>query len=129
MFCPNTGTKFREPYHSNHVIPRLANCKADCCLCSSTILNGYKVVQCDGCELWIHNECSFISEDDYENVLTTRCTWICPKCDFFNVLDSFFDDQLNLMTSNRFETLPMDKNVRLSSISSKETDLSTQIAC
>ena len=22
-FCPNTGTKFREPYHSNHVIPRL----------------------------------------------------------------------------------------------------------
>ena len=23
MFCPNTGTKFREPYHSNHVIPRL----------------------------------------------------------------------------------------------------------
>ena len=23
MFCPNTGTKFREPYHLNHVIPRL----------------------------------------------------------------------------------------------------------
>ena len=21
MFCPNTGKKFREPYHSNHVIP------------------------------------------------------------------------------------------------------------
>ena len=21
LFCPNTGTKFREPYHSNHVIP------------------------------------------------------------------------------------------------------------
>ena len=20
-FCPNTGTKFRAPYHSNHVIP------------------------------------------------------------------------------------------------------------
>ena len=23
MFCPNTGTKFRESYHLNHVIPRL----------------------------------------------------------------------------------------------------------
>ena len=23
MFCPNTGTKFHEPYHSNHMIPRL----------------------------------------------------------------------------------------------------------
>ena len=22
MFCPNTSMKFREPYHSNHVIPR-----------------------------------------------------------------------------------------------------------
>ena len=21
LFCPNTGTKFHEPYHSNHVIP------------------------------------------------------------------------------------------------------------
>ena len=21
LFCPNIGTKFREPYHSNHVIP------------------------------------------------------------------------------------------------------------
>ena len=21
VFCPNTGTKFHEPYHSNHVIP------------------------------------------------------------------------------------------------------------
>ena len=21
LFCPNTGTKFREPYHPNHVIP------------------------------------------------------------------------------------------------------------
>ena len=23
MFCQNTGTKFREPFHLNHVIPRL----------------------------------------------------------------------------------------------------------
>ena len=23
MFCPNTGMKIREPYHLNHVIPRL----------------------------------------------------------------------------------------------------------
>ena len=25
MFCPNTGTKFHEPYHLNHVIPRLGS--------------------------------------------------------------------------------------------------------
>ena len=102
------------------------NCKADCGLCSRAVLNGHKAVQCDGCELWIHNECSFISEEDYENVLTTRCTWICPKCDFFNFSDSFFDDQLNLMTQNRFDPLSKDKNVRLSSKSSKETNFSNK---
>ena len=92
----------------------------------NTVLNGHKAVQCDGCELWIHNECSFISEEDYENVLTTRCTWICPKCDFFNFSDSFFDDQLNLMTQNRFDPLSKDKNVGLSSKSSKETNSSNK---
>ena len=25
MFCPNTGTKFHEPYHLNHVILHLVN--------------------------------------------------------------------------------------------------------
>ena len=29
MLCPNTGTKFREPYNSNHLIPRLVS--EDCC--------------------------------------------------------------------------------------------------
>ena len=102
------------------------NCKADCGLCSRAVLNGHKAVQCDGCELWIHNECLFISDDDYENVLTTKSTWICSKCDFFNFLDSFFDDQLNLMTQNRFDPLSKDKNVRLSSNSSKEINSSNK---
>ena len=59
------------------------NCKAECGLCSRAVLNGHKAVQCDCFELRIHNECPFISEDDYVNVLTTRCIWICPKFDFF----------------------------------------------
>ena len=25
LCCPNTGTKFRAPYHSNHVIPHRVN--------------------------------------------------------------------------------------------------------
>ena len=56
----------------------------------------------------------------------TRCTWICPKCDFFNFSDSFFDDRLNLMTDNRTEPLSIDKNVRLSSKGSKETNFSSK---
>ena len=45
-----------------------SNCKADCGLCSGTDLNGHKAVQCDSCDMWIHNECSFIAETQYETV-------------------------------------------------------------
>ena len=40
--------------------------------------------------------------------------------------DSFFDDQLNLMTHNRFDPLSKDRNVRFSSNSSKETNSSNK---
>ena len=33
----------------------------------------------------------------------TNCTWICPKCEFFNFSDSFFGEQVNLETENRFD--------------------------
>ena len=45
---------------------------------------------------------------------------------FFNFSESFFDDQLNLMTENRFDPLPKDNNVRLSSNSSTETNFSNK---
>ena len=85
------------------------NCKADCGLCSGVVLSVHKAVLCDGCEMWIHNECSFITEAEYENVLKSGCTWICPKCEFFNFSDSFFADQLNLMNRNKFDPLTKGK--------------------
>ena len=59
------------------------NCKADCDLCSGSVLYGHKAVQCDKCEMWIHNKCSLITESEFDSVENTNCTWICPKCDFF----------------------------------------------
>ena len=47
--------------------------------------------------MWIHNECSFIAETQYETVNNSNCTWICPKCEFFNFSDSFFGEQVNLV--------------------------------
>ena len=37
------------------------NCKADCGLCSGAVVKGHKAVQCDSCDMWIHNK-SFIAE-------------------------------------------------------------------
>ena len=90
------------------------NCKADCGLCSGAVLKGHKAVQCDNCDMWIHNECSFIAETQYETVNNTNCTWICPKCEFFNFSDSFFGEQVNVETENRFVPLTNVKKDRSS---------------
>ena len=57
----------------------------------------------------VHNGCSFITESQYETLQNTNCTWICPKCEFFNFSNSFFDDQLNLENQNRFDLLTKEK--------------------
>ena len=56
-------------------------------------------------------ECSYITETLYEMVQNSNCTWICPKCDFFNFSDSFVDTQLNL----EMTILTKEKKTRSSS--------------
>ena len=87
-----------------------SDCKADCGLCSGAVLNSHKAVQCDKCEMWVHNKCSLVSDNQYENIQNSNCSWICPKCDFFNFSDSFFSDQLNLEEQNRFAPLSNDSS-------------------
>ena len=43
------------------------NCKADCGLCSGAVLYGHNAVQCDKCEMWIHNKCSLITESEFDS--------------------------------------------------------------
>ena len=92
-----------------------ANCKADCGLCSRAVLNSHKAVQCDKYTMWVHNERSYITETLYETVKNSHCTWICPKCDFFNFSDSFFDEQLNFENQKRSDPLTKEKKTRSSS--------------
>ena len=88
------------------------NCKPACGLCSGAVLKGHKAVQCDNCDMWTHNECSFIAETQHETVSSTNYTWICLKCEFFNFSDSFFGEQVNLETENRFIPLTKEKKDR-----------------
>ena len=87
-----------------------ADCKADCGLSSHAVLNGHKAVQCDSCEMWIHNEWSYISLGEYETLENTNCSWICPKCEVLNFSDSYFDSQRNFEQSNKFDPLVKDMN-------------------
>ena len=49
-------------------------CKADCGLCSGAVFMGHKAVQCDKCEMWIHNKCSIITDSQFESVENTNCS-------------------------------------------------------
>ena len=75
--------------------------------------------------MWIHNKCSLITESEFDSVENTNCTWICPKCAFFNFSDSFFADQLNLENENRFDPLANVSGTKASQTGSDKNKFST----
>ena len=46
-----------------------------------------------------------MSDSEYETMQNSNCTWVCPKCDFFNFSDSFINEQFNLESENSFDLL------------------------
>ena len=90
--CVNLGEKEMLELESGNGPWYCISCKADCGLCSGAVLYGHKAVQCDKCEMWIHNECSLITESEFDSVKNTNCTRICPKCDFFLTFRTHFSE-------------------------------------
>ena len=105
MSCINLSKKVLLELGSENETWYCKDCKAECGLCSGAVLNIHKAVQCDKCEMRVHNDCSFVADSQYETMQHSSCTWICPKCEFFNFSDSFFSKQLNLEGQNKFISL------------------------
>ena len=85
------------------------NCKADCGLCSDAVLKNHKAVQCDNCEMWVHNGCSFMTESQYETLQNTTVPGFAQNVYFSTFPILFFYDQLNLENQNRFDLLTKEK--------------------
>ena len=86
--CANLGNDELEKLKSGIETWYCSNCKADCGLCRGAVLGCHKAVQCD---MWIHSDCFitviyFITDSQFETMKNFNCTWICPKCDFFQFL-------------------------------------------
>ena len=103
--CINLGEKQLLELESGNGSWYCTSCKADCGLCSGAVLYGHKAVQCDKCEMWIHNECSLITESEFESVINTNCTWFVQNVTILTFRTHFFADQLNLENQNRFDPL------------------------
>ena len=73
----------------------------------SNVNKNIKVSLNENCEMWVHNDCSFITILQFESVQNTNCIWIVLNV-FFNFSDSFFTNQFNLENQNRFDPLTPD---------------------
>ena len=104
------------------------NCKADSGLCSGAVLKDHKAVQCDDCEMWVHNGCSFISESQYATFENTNCTWTAQIVTFstfpnlFFFFFFFFNERLNLENQNRFDPLTKEKKTGSSSFGTSKNN-------
>ena len=78
-------------------------------------------VKC-GCTITV-----FMSDSEYETMQNSNCTWICPKCDFFNFSDSFFNEQFNLESENRFHLLAKDDFHQSQILAIQETKIDNSI--
>ena len=67
--------------------------------------------------MWVHIDCSFVTDFQYETMQNSSCTLFCPKCEFFS--DSFFSEQLNLEDQNRFISSAKDSETRTPSTGTK----------
>ena len=70
--------------------------------------------QCDKCTMWVHNECSYITETLYETA-KFKLYLDLPEMRLLFSPDSSFDDQLNFENQNRFDPLTKEKKTRSSS--------------
>ena len=65
------------------------DCKAECGLYSGAVLNDHKAVHCDKYEMWVHNDCSFVS---MKLCKIQVAPGFVKNVSFFNFSDSFFSE-------------------------------------
>jgi exonuclease III len=87
-------------------------CAANCGMCDRKVRNKDPAIQCDKCNLWIHNSCSLVMDQEYKTLQNTDCIWICPRCDSANLSDTLLNTSLDIENRNRFESLRVENNTQ-----------------
>ena len=81
-----------------------SNCAAPCGICTNLVRNRDSAIECDKCHLWLHTLCAAVPINKYQEIQSTKCTWLCPKCDNKN-LSTDISNQPSLKLHNSFQSL------------------------
>lgn len=91
------------------------NWKYPCGVCLKPVKINQKGLLCDSCESWYHARCCSISDDLYNDLANSSCSWICCVCDSPNFSSSLLsnfeismDNSFSLLSSksSSMESLP-----------------------
>ena len=64
--------------------------KYPCSRCDKPVKSNQDGIQCDGCDLWFHRQCEYLSKSAYLSLSNSNEAWLCSVCALPNFSDSFF---------------------------------------
>ena len=96
--------------HYNSPNPLKTSLKYPCSICNKPVLKNQCAIECDSCELWVHNKCNGTSSDEYETIKTLGelAAWECLKCKtrlLCNNLPFMFQDNLDIENLNHSDSM------------------------
>lgn len=78
--------------------------KFPCKMCCKAVTKTCRAIQCDNCDVWIHNKCSGISDSQYEHFQSdSKLSFICPKCEMPTYLQQI--DSRIFCSTNQYDVL------------------------
>ena len=91
--------------HSSHSFGSLhpGPVKFPCAICSRPLASNHCALQCDYCDFWCHIKCVGVPPTQYNELIGSVTSWICPHCGVIQFSDSFFStSESDLELSNGF---------------------------
>ena len=61
-----------------------------CAFCFRPVASNHRALQCDQCDFWCHIKCVEVSPYQYNKLMGSVFSWICPPCGTIQFSDSLF---------------------------------------
>ena len=75
-----------------------------CGICSRSVGENHRAIQCDVCNFWIHIRCNNVSPSSYEELIQDEDPWICIKCINSELPFSQIDNKLYYLNTQGIQT-------------------------